>query len=197
MKYTLILPLSSLALTYGEQITDAKIGKPQPAASSTAQATTYTFTKDTTISFTGSKVVGSHDGGFKKFSGEFQLENGKPTGGSFTINMKSLWSDSKKLTGHLKNEDFFHVSEHPESSFVVTKFEQKSETQYTVSGNLTMVGITQNISFPATVSQSGDRVTVSSKFNLNRQKWGINYPGMPDNLIKDAVLMQFSLIAKK
>lgn len=159
-------------------------------------AETYTFDKKSTIAFVGSKVIGSHDGGFKKFSGSFQLVDGEPQSGQFLIDMKSTWSDSDKLTGHLLSEDFFEVEKHPESKFVATKFEKKSDGVYHLSGDFTLRGVTKNITFPTTVKQDGDSVVITAEFDINRQDYGIKYKGMADNLIKDKVVIKLNLIAQ-
>jgi len=162
----------------------------------TGAAQTYTFDSKSTIGFVGSKVVGSHDGGFKKFSGSFDLVDGEPKSGQFVIDMKSTWSDSEKLTGHLLSPDFFEVDKHPESKFVATKFEKKSDGVYHLTGDFTLRGVTKNITFPTTVKQEGDSVMINADFDINRQDYGISYPGMADNLIKDKVVIKLNLIAK-
>ena len=176
--------------------TDAEVQSSQSVATASATAQTYRFTQTSVIGFTGSKVTESHSGGFKTFSGGFTVNNGVPESGSFTIDMTSIWSDDERLTGHLKNEDFFNVPKFPESKFEVTKFQQDSATTYTVSGNLTMVGVTKNITFPTTVTQSADTVTLQSSFDINRKDWGIIYAGMADNLIRDEVVITLNLTAE-
>jgi polyisoprenoid-binding protein YceI len=61
------------------------------------------------VEWVGSKVTGSHPGGFKTFSAQFSPKDGKAAGGSVSaeIDTKSLYSDSDKLTGHLISADFF------------------------------------------------------------------------------------------
>jgi len=180
-----------------DQTTDAKVGEVQEAAMASAEAVKYTFSPDSSIKFIGSKALGeSHAGGFKTFNGEFKVLDGIPVSGSFTIDMDSIYSDDERLTGHLKNEDFFNVPENPESKFVVTGFEQASDTSYTVSGNLTMAGKTHNVSFPAEVTEGGDQVSLTADFDLNRKDWGIEYPGKPDNLIRDEVVIELRLNAR-
>ena len=45
----------------------------------------YTMTSDSTIGFVGSKVTGSHDGGFESFSGTIWLVDGDPASSSFQV----------------------------------------------------------------------------------------------------------------
>ncbi|MEM1157520.1 MAG: YceI family protein [Verrucomicrobiota bacterium] len=164
--------------------------------SQTSVAQTYTFDEKSTIGFVGSKLIGSHDGGFKKFSGSFDLVDGEPKSGQFVIDMKSTWSDNDKLTGHLLSPDFFEVEQHPESKFVATRFEKKSDGVYHLSGDFTLRGVTKNITFPTMVKQEGDAVTITAEFEINRKEFGISYKGMADNLIKNKVAIKLNLIAK-
>ena len=64
---------------------------------------------------------------------------------------------------------------------------------YTVLGNLDFHGVTKSISFPATIALPANRVTVSAEFVINRKDFGVVYPGMPDNLIRDDVVLSIHI----
>ena len=199
MKYTLIALAAATAFTScknpADSTTDAKVGDEAEVAV-TSGGKTYVFSDESSIGFVGSKVTGSHGGEFGEFSGSFTLKEGEPKTGQFTIEMNSLTSDSEKLTSHLKNADFFDVEKHTQSKFAVTGFTKKSDSEYELAGNLTMVGVTKNITFPTQVAQNGDEVTVTAEFDINRQDFGINYAGKKDDLIRDEVIIKLNLKAK-
>ena len=176
--------------------TDAQVGEAQEVASASAEAVTYTFTENSKITFIGSKMTGTKSGGFEKTQGEFKLVDGKPVSGSFTIDMNSIYSENEKLTAHLKNEDFFNVPQYPESKFEVTEFGALVDGSQQVSGNLTMLGVTKNITFPAQVTQTEEMIMLKSKFDIKRHDWGIVYKGKPDDLIRNEVIIEFDLVAK-
>jgi polyisoprenoid-binding protein YceI len=166
--------------------------------SATEGAVTYTLLPESEINFVGSKVTGSHDGGFKSFTGTFTVADGQlvGTGQQVTIDMDSIWSDNENLTGHLKNEDFFDVEKHPTSTFTLTGLEAAGESgQYNVSGNLTLIGNTKNLTFPATATVDGENVSIHAKFDINRKDWGVVYAGRADDLIRDEVVIELKLIA--
>ncbi len=175
---------------------DAQVSKAQEVASAGSSALVYSFTDDSKITFVGSKLTGSKSGGFKKTEGEFKLVDGKPVSGSFTIDMTSMYSENEKLTKHLKSEDFFKVEEFSVAKFEVTSFGATVGGTQTVSGNLTMLGVTNNISFPAQVTETDGVVKLSSKFDIKRHDWGIVYQGKPDDLIRNEVVIEFDLVAK-
>jgi len=180
-----------------DDTTDATTTDSQSVAQAAKSATKYTFTDASTIEFVGSKVTGSHDGGFKSFDGFFTVDAEEQITGTFTIDMNSTWSDHPKLTEHLKADDFFGVAQYPSSTFEVTGFKKTSETTGDLSGNLTMRGKSKNITFPAKVILENDQVNISSTFDINRQDWGISFKGKPDDLIRDEVVLKLNLVAKK
>jgi polyisoprenoid-binding protein YceI len=153
------------------------------------------------IAWVGAKVTGKHDGAFGKFSGQILLVAGDATKSSVKaeIATASITTDQVKLVGHLKSPDFFDVARFPTASFQSTQIENGGErgATHTVTGNLELHGVTKSIRFPANISIAPDSVTVKSEFGINRKDFGIVYPGKPDDLIKDDVLIRFNLVAKK
>ena len=160
-----------------------------------ASGVKYAFTPDSEILFTGSKVTGSHSGGFKSFTGAFTVAGNAlaGTGQKITIDMNSLWSDNDKLTEHLKSGDFFNVAKHPESSFELTGLKSVSGSQFEVSGNLTLNGTSKNITFPASAEVSEGKAKIHAKFDINRKDFGIVYAGKADDLIRDEVVIELKL----
>lgn len=158
----------------------------------------YAFTSNSKIGFVGSKVTGSHSGGFKTFTGYFTVKDGAPVGNEHkvSIDMTSTFTDAEKLTGHLKSPDFFDVEKFPQSTFDITELKKNSDTDYTVAGNFTLHGVTKNITFPATVSKNGETVKINSKFDIKRKDFGIVYAGKTDDLIRDEVVIELDLEAK-
>jgi polyisoprenoid-binding protein YceI len=65
----------------------------------------------------------------------------------------------------------------------------RGKGEYTVSGNLNLHGVTRSISFPARIALPPGKATVETEFVINRKDFGITYPGMPDNLIRDDVVI--------
>ena len=147
-----------------------------------------------------SKVTGSHHGSFKKFSGSIAF-NGQPESSSVsvTIETNSVEADDPGLTKHLQTPDFFDVAKYPQATFVSTAIKPGGDggATHTVTGNLTMHGVTKSITFPATIAVTPAAVTVDSTFSINRKNFGINYAGAADNLIRDEVLMTLKVRGEK
>lgn len=179
------------------------------------------------IDWVATKVSGYHVGNVPLKSGEINVKNGEVTGGKFILDIANMQvvgpkgSDTarnKKLLGHLKSADFFDVEKNPEGTFELTDVRpykgdaikdttdprqeeinkyKVTDPTHTVSGNLTLKGVTKNIEFPARITVSGNTAEAIAKFNIDRKDWGIVYPGSPDDLIRDAIHLGISIKATK
>ena len=109
-----------------------------------------------------------------------------------TIQTASLYADKEKLTKHLKSPDFFDVAQFPTAVFRSTEIKKEGEG-HLISGDLTLHGVTKRISFPASVAVTEAQVSANSEFSIDRKDFGIVYPGMPDDLIRDLVVIKLSL----
>ncbi len=156
----------------------------------------YQLTEASSVTFVGSKVTGSHTGNFPQVSGsvivpEDGIEKGRV---SIAIDMTSVETDAAKLTTHLKGPDFFDVEGFPESTFESTTI-KKTDDGYEVTGNLTLHGETKAITFPATIAVSDEKVMATAEFSINRMDFGIQYPGKPDDLIREEVVIKLDVTA--
>ena len=178
---------------------EATVGEataPEPAPAEPAAATIHTFSPDSKIGFVGSKVTGSHEGGFETFTGSMEVTGDDLATAAVhvEIDTASLWADSEKLAGHLKSADFFDVATHPTATFHSTSVAANEDGTYTVSGNLELHGVTKSISFPATIEKTeAGTYAAKAEFSIKRFDFGIEYPGKADDLIRDDVLIKLDL----
>lgn len=182
--------------------TQVTAAAPLASTAAAAGAVKYGFSNaDSRIEFVGAKVTRKHDGSFQLFTGAVNLVDNDPTKSSVTaeIDVGSLKSDEEKLTGHLKSGDLLDVAKFPKATFTSTSVKAGGDkgATHTVTGNLQLHGVTKSISFPANVKTSGDSVEVDAEFAINRKDFGIVYPGMPDDLIKDDVLLKLQIRARR
>ncbi|MFC4632930.1 YceI family protein [Dokdonia ponticola] len=133
--------------------------------------------KDATITWVGKKVTGSHTGTIDLQEGTLIMEGNELVGGNFIINMTSLevtdleaGKGKEKLEGHLKTDEFFGVNNFPTATFTITDV-AKSGDGYSVSGNMTIKGITQPMKIRMNIN--GNKAT--TKLEVDRTKFGITY----------------------
>jgi polyisoprenoid-binding protein YceI len=179
-----------------------KAAAPAPApAAPAAGAKVYAFSQEgSKVEFVGSKVTGKHDGSFKTFSGKIEMPEGKPEAAKITveIQMDSVVSDNEKLTGHLKSPDFFDVAKFPKALFELTEIKAGGDkgATHTLTGTLDLHGVKKSIAFPATVTIEGATAKAKAEFSINRKDFQIIYPGMPNDLIREDVLIKLDIQAK-
>jgi polyisoprenoid-binding protein YceI len=143
------------------------------------------------------------------------VKEGKLEAGNFTLDMNSITSTdltdtamANKLIGHLKSADFFLTDSFPTAKFEITSVAPAtSPDSAQISGNLTIKGVTNGISFPAKVAVSDSTVDASARITFNRNDWGITWGGsktdksimdmLKNNLIKDEISLNVNLKAKK
>lgn len=147
----------------------------------------------------GAKITATHPIDFPEFEGLVALDGDTVTAVSFAVAMASLRADPPKLAAHLKKEDFFDVDRFPTATFRSTSIAPKAGAAAThdVVGDLTVHGRTQRLAFPATITVTPEVVTAKAEFSIDRRDFGVVYPGKPDDLVKDGVLMQIELRASR
>ncbi len=169
---------------------DAAAVSSEPAV---PEGTAYTIDPSVSnITFTGSKITGTHSGGWSKYDGTVIMPDGDFTKAHITINidMASTYSDDTDLTKKLVSDVFFEVDTYPTATFVSTTIEGEGE-EFDVSGNFTLHGITKNLTFPVLVELSDDKIIAEAEFSFNRKDFDVDYDGKADDLIRNNVLMLF------
>lgn len=202
------LILATLLLTacvedVGEGKTAATV-EDVPAATAPAPAATGTELAvdpaKSSIRALGAKVTAKHPIDFPDYKATVAVDGDTLTGITYEVQMASLVADSERLTGHLKNEDFFDVPNHPTSTFKSTEIKKGSDAEgatHTVTGEMTIRGTTKRVSFPATIEIKDDAVTAKAEFVLDRQDFKVTYPGRPDDLVQDNVVLNVAFTAPK
>ena len=156
------------------------------------------------LTWIGKKVTGSHTGGITIAEGSLQVKSKKVTGGTFIIDMTSITDIDKneRLVGHLKSDDFFSTEKNPKASFVITSVTGDKD-QYTVKGNLTIKGITNEVEFPATIQTAGKQITAKAKILVDRTKFDIKFrsgnffENLGDKAIEDNFELNLELVANQ
>jgi len=158
------------------------------------------------VGFTAAKVTASHDASFTDFSGTIELPGSDPAEGrvSVTIQMDSLVIEPARLASHLRTPDLLDVARFPTATFQSTGIVASTTgsvagtpSTHAVTGTFDLHGQSRTISFPAIITVADDAVTASAEFSINRQDFGVTYPGMPDDLIRDEVVIRFRVRAPR
>lgn len=164
-------------------------------------------TEKSTITWEGKKFAGAHNGTIKLKSGTLNFNGKKLSKGGFVIDMTSIKDADKSanLEAHLKADDFFGADKFPTANFVIKKITAAGADKVNVTGDLTIKGITNAISFPAAFAWNADgSVTATAeKVMVDRTKYGIKFksksamPDIGDKFIYDEFELNIKLVAKK
>lgn len=186
------------------------------AVSESATAKYVANVSESTIEWKGFKPTGTHNGTVNVESGVFHVDNGTLQSGTFLIDMKSInatdleGDDQASLNSHLKGitegkeNHFFDVNKFPTGAFEITGTQAAEGGKTMLSGNLALKGNKHNVTFPVTITNEGDIMTISSEaFTIDRTQWGINYgsksvfDNLGDKFINDDMELKITIKAKK
>lgn len=168
--------------------------------------------KKSKLEWLGEKISSKHYGTVDIKDGMLKKEVSNFSG-IFNIDMTSIKNiDLKdpqynnKLIGHLKSDDFFSVDKFQTATFKLksikeTKSKKDAKITHTVTGDLTIKGITNEISFPAKIKFNTNNFTANAKFVINRSKWDIRFgsgsffDNLGDKMIYDDIQFTLTLVA--
>ena len=197
---------------------EANTSEAEPAAVSESTSEKYTVNvAESSIEWKGFKPTGTHNGTINLDNGVFKTNDGKLQSGTFLIDMNSISvsdleaGDGKEdLEAHLKGtveekeNHFFDVTKFPSAAFEITSTESLAAGKTRLSGNLTIKGQKHNISFPVTITNNADEMTITSdSFTIDRTKWNVNYgsksvfDNLGDKFINDDIELKINIKAKK
>lgn len=140
------------------------------------------------ITFVGKSNIINHQGHFEKYSVQLTRDTGSPedlTKASLLvmIDMDSVKSDPG-VEGHMKREDFFNVAAYPESTFKTTSIDAgASSGEYILNGDLTIKGVTKQVSIPAKVD--GDML--EAHYDLPRKDFGVGNDSYGNKFLEEFV----------
>jgi len=154
-----------------------------PAAS--AQATTWQLDPAHSNAQFSVRHLGISNvqGEFTKIAGAVQLDEQDISKSSVnaTIDVGSVDTRVERRDNDLKSEHFFDVAKYPTMTFQSTKIWKTGEGTAKMTGNLTLHGVTKEVTFDVTgpskaiQAMGGTRCGVSATTKINRQDFGIVY----------------------
>ncbi|WP_428654391.1 YceI family protein [Runella sp.] len=167
-------------------------------------------TKESVLTWEGSMVLASeeeHVGYVYISKGELLIEKDQLLGGTAEIDMNTIEYGDKENKNtpikHLKSPDYFDVEKFPISTFSITEVEYAVGGNIKVTGNLTIKGITNPVTFPAKIEVKDGIVKANGKLVIDRTQWGIRYnsgkyyDNLADQAVSDDIEIHMKIVAKK
>ncbi|MBA4146273.1 MAG: lipid-binding protein [Cytophaga sp.] len=130
--------------------------------------------------------MGGHDGTLQLASGKLVTKGTDLLKGDFVLDMTTIRNTDQKdeksqrdLEAHLKNADFFEVDKYPNAFFSITKalplHDPLKPNQYMITGFLGIKGITNSITFPATITTTRTAAKATAVITIDRTKWNVTF----------------------
>lgn len=98
-----------------------------------------------------------------------------------TVNMNGIDTTNPKLDAHLKSADFFNAEKFPQATFTATKITVTGATTGTITGDLTLHGVTKPVTLDATFNGGGQNpmtkayvVGFNAVGHLKRSEFGVS-----------------------
>lgn len=140
------------------------------------------------ISFKIRHFVSNVSGRFRDFEGLIRYDRQSPAASSveFTVKAASIDTTSNDRDEDLRSKKFFEVAKYPTLSFTSTRVVPKDADTLEVTGDLTLHGVTREITFPVkllgTVAiPGGEKAGFEASFTVNRKEFGINWNNILDS----------------
>ena len=166
--------------------------------------------KESVVTWKGSMLLtpqNAHIGYAYISKGELAIEKGQLVGGTVEVDMNTLTDkdhgSDNNLIDHLKSPDFFDVKKFPISSFAITRVESAKGENLNVTGNLTIKGITHEVTFPVKMEVSAGIVSATGRVIIDRTKWDVRYgsdkffDNLANETISDDIELDMRIVARK
>jgi polyisoprenoid-binding protein YceI len=142
--------------------------------------------ENSSVEFVCKHVFTNVRGMFHKPSGTVTLDEATPANSKVTatIDVSTITTGVEERDTHLKSPDFFDAAKYPQITFVSTGFTRSSATEYAVTGELTMHGVTKPVTLAVTAPPpfnhaGGIRRGIEATTSVNRKDFGLRweFPG--------------------
>jgi len=128
-------------------------------------------------------MVTTVKGRFQKISGNIVWDETNPSASSVeaTIDASSITTHDEKRDAHLSSADFFELEKYPTITFKSTKVDAKNADNFKVTGDLTLHGVTKEVTLDVEYNGSGKNpwgMTVAgftARTSVNRKDYGLNW----------------------
>ena len=145
-------------------------------------------------------------GRFTDFDGRILLDEAQPELSSvtFTIQAASIDTNEPDRDKHLRSEDFFFAEKFPTITFTSTRIARTAADEYSVTGALTIRGVSREITLPVTALGTAKdpwgnlKAGFETETTINRKDYGLMWNAALETggfLVGDEVKISLSIQA--
>ena len=145
-------------------------------------------------------------GSFNEFHGSGFLDADDPANSRLQLTIQAASIDTRNADrdGHLRSNDFFDMEQYPQIAFRSTSVEHTGDSEYQVTGDLTIKGVTKPVTVDfdytgAAVDPFGNhRIGLEGTTTINRKDWGVTWNAPLETggvLVSEKVTLEFEVSA--
>ena len=166
------------------------------AANASALADSVDFTRSQ-ISFVSKQMNVPVDGRFGKFTAQVAYDPKKPAASKAAIEVElgSVDTGSSEANAEVGKKSWFNSASFPSARFVSSSVKSVAPDKLEVKGNLSIKGISREVTFPVTVRTAGGSSTFEGAFPLLRLQYKIGEGIWSDTeTVADEVQVRFRIV---
>jgi polyisoprenoid-binding protein YceI len=151
----------------------------------------YVVSSGYTIGFVSTDPSGS----FTSMSGDIYFDDADLVNSKFnlSIDVSTISTGNGMRNKKAQTSEWFNATAYPNIKFKSTSI-VKSTTGYLITGDLTMRGITKTYSIPAVKTKSGNTITFSGSFSVDRIEFKV---GKKSTVVPDKMVVTYVVPATK
>jgi polyisoprenoid-binding protein YceI len=152
------------------------------------------------IGFTLKQLNVPVDGQFKQFNAKINFDPAKPQASraDITIQTGSIALPTADANNQAKQKDWINVAQFPTARFVSTSIKPLSAGRYQGTGNLTLKGVTRDVSVPFTAKTQSCVTVVDGVLPISRLVFKIGEGEWADtDTVADTVQIKFHVALNK
>ena len=149
------------------------------------------------ISFVSRQMNVPVDGRFGKFTAQVSYDPAKPGASKAEIEVElgSVDTGSSEANIEVGKKSWFNIAAFPSARFVSTSVKPVAQDKLEVKGNLSIKGISREVTFPVTVKTAGGSSTFEGAFPLLRLQYKIGEGAWSDtDTVADEVQVRFRIV---
>lgn len=167
-----------------------------------ANAAEYTSLDNTasSVTFGYSQMSVKMDGNFSELKAtELSFDPTQPETArvALEIALASIDAGYAEANTELEKDEWLALNAHPLATFTSSKVEALDGNSYQVTGDLTIKGVTKEVSAPFTFKEDGDAGVFEGSFTFQRADFGVGEGQWKDfGIVANDIEISFNIVAK-
>ena len=128
-------------------------------------------------------MVSTFKGHFRSLEGTVHLNEANPANSSVaaSVDVASVDTQTPDRDAHLRSDDFFNAERYPKMTFRSTRVEQVDETNWKVTGELTIRDVTKEVVLDTEYEGrivdpwGNERIGFTARTELSRKEFGVRW----------------------